>query len=182
MVQETLPYPSRFRIAASLGKAARPLGKALPGELAAMLDLLPNHMPAGKPYPEIVPAEGKRRARVALLIGCVQQALDPEINWATIRVLTLNGVEVVIPTGQGCCGAILMHAGDMERARALACKNVAAFPKDVDAIITNAAGCSSGMKDYGFLFAGSSHQAEADQFSARVLDISVFLAELGLVR
>jgi len=78
-----------------------------------MLSLPPDSLPPNsKPLPRVHPAEGERRARVALLAGCVQQVLAPDINWATLRVLARNGVEVVIPEGQGCCGALMMHTGD----------------------------------------------------------------------
>jgi glycolate oxidase iron-sulfur subunit len=131
--------------------------------------------------PELVPAQGTRRARVALLAGCVQQALAPEINRATLRVLALNGVEVVIPRDQGCCGALSMHTGDMARARAAALRNLEAFPSDVDAIVTNAAGCGSGMHEYDLLFRGRPEHDEAAAFGARAVDVSVFLMQLGPV-
>jgi glycolate oxidase iron-sulfur subunit len=114
------------------------------------------------------------------LIGCVQNVLAPEINWATLRVLAKNGVEVIIPPNQGCCGALMLHTGDDDRARQLARNNLRAFPKDVDAIITNAAGCGSGMKEYGLLFKGEREEDEALTFVNRVKDVSVFLNELGL--
>jgi glycolate oxidase iron-sulfur subunit len=117
---------------------------------------------------------------VALLSGCVQTVLDPDINWATLRVLAKNGVETVIPAGQGCCGSILMHIGEDERALALARQNLAAFPTDVDAIVANAAGCSSGMREYGLLFSGRPEYEQAEAFAHKVKDISLFLAELGL--
>jgi glycolate oxidase iron-sulfur subunit len=101
--------------------------------------------PAAQPLPGVYPALGERRARVALLAGCVQQALAPEINWATLRVLSRNGVEVVIPEEQGCCGALDLHAGEWRAAQVKARRNLAAFPADVDAIMTNAAGWGSGL-------------------------------------
>ncbi|MEZ4663185.1 MAG: 4Fe-4S dicluster domain-containing protein [Caldilineaceae bacterium] len=96
MVRETLPYPGRFRMAATLGKVAKPLKALLPAPLGNMLDLLPDALPTHHSLPEIVPAVGERRARVALLTGCVQQALAPQINRATLKVLAQNGVEVLI--------------------------------------------------------------------------------------
>jgi glycolate oxidase iron-sulfur subunit len=117
---------------------------------------------------------------VALLAGCVQQVLAPQINWATLRVLARNGVETLIPRGQGCCGSLSLHIGEAEQAQTLARRNLAAFPSDVDAIITNAAGCGSGMHEYPLLFAGKADLPRADDFSRRVRDITVFLAELGL--
>jgi len=181
LVRETLPYPGRFRMAARAGRMAKPLRGALPRPFAAMLDLLPTDIPAAQPLPALVEAQGKRRARVALLAGCVQQVVAPEIGWATIRVLARNGVEVVIPAGQGCCGSLSMHTGEAKQAESLARKNLAAFPSDVDAVITNAAGCGSGMREYPLLFRGSNVEEQATAFAAKVRDISEFLDELGLV-
>jgi glycolate oxidase iron-sulfur subunit len=181
LVRETLPYPARFRAGAALGKLGRPLQGVLPGAFASMLTLLPDSLPPADALPALVPAQGPRRARVALLAGCVQQVLAPSINWATVRVLARNGVEVVIPAGQGCCGSLSIHIGEDDQARALARANFAVFPTDVDAVITNAAGCGSGVKEYGLLFRGVEDAERAQAFSAKVRDISVFLAELGLV-
>jgi len=181
LVHETLPYPERFRLAALTGKVGKWVQGVLPAQFQGMLNLLPDDLPAAQPLPEIFPAEGRRRARVALLAGCVQQALAPNINWATLRVLAKNGVEVVIPRGQGCCGSLGLHTGELARARNLARNNFNVFPKDVDTVLTNAAGCGSGMKEYGVLFAGQPEQAEAKTFASRVKDVSEFLAELGLI-
>ncbi|GIV83745.1 MAG: glycolate oxidase iron-sulfur subunit [Candidatus Roseilinea sp.] len=177
---ETLPYPARFRAAAMLGKLARPFKGALPGQLAAMLALLPEDIPLkSEPLADMYPAIGTRRARVALLVGCVQQVLAPQINRATIQVLTAHGVEVIIPQGQGCCGALGMHIGDAEGARRLAEKNLRAFPRDVDAVVSNTAGCGSAMKEYELLFRGAPLEAVARAFAHRVRDVSEFLDELG---
>ena len=181
LVSETLPYPQRFKAAATLGRMAKPIRKALPNTLRSMLALLPERLPVSQPLPAFMPAEGLRRARVVLLAGCVQQVLSPEINWATLRVLARNGVEVIVPQGQVCCGALHMHTGEFDRARQLARKNFRIFPSDADAILTNAAGCGSGMKEYGLLFEGCEEAQQAQEFAARVQDISVFLAQLGMV-
>jgi glycolate oxidase iron-sulfur subunit len=182
---QTLPYPRRFRLAARIGTVARPLARALPGSLGAsigsMLQLLPDRLPAPQPLPSFHPAQGERRARVALLAGCAQQVLSPGIGWATLRVLARNGIETVIPQGQGCCGALSMHTGAGEQAKRLARRNLSAFPDDVDAIITNAAGCGSGMKEYELLFAGEPEHERAADFAAKVTDVTVFLHELGIV-
>jgi glycolate oxidase iron-sulfur subunit len=178
-VLETLPYPARFRAAATLGQLAKPFKKLLPGRLGGMLELLPDRVPKAQPLPEIYPAEGERRARVALLAGCAQQVLAPDINWATLRVLAKNGVEVVIPKSQGCCGALAAHTGVAWQSQAFAKHNLKAFPDDVDAILTNAAGCGSGMHEYSLWLKGEPEEAEAKAFSKRVKDVSVFLAELG---
>ena len=181
MVNQTLPYPGRFRAAATLGKLARPVQSLLPAPMRTMLGLLPEQMPASQPLPSLIPAEGTQQARVALLAGCVQQVLAPDINWATVRVLARNGVEVVIPAGQGCCGALSMHNGEAGQATRLARHNLGIFELDaVDAIVTNAAGCGSGMHEYPLLFAGSADEARAEQFAAKVQDVSVFLDKLGI--
>jgi glycolate oxidase iron-sulfur subunit len=180
LTRETLPYPGRFRIAAATGRLVRPLRRVLPDKLSAMLTLLPQEVPPARPLPAVYPAQGPRRARVALLAGCVQQVLAPGINWATLRVLARNGVEVLIPPEQGCCGALMLHSGEAASARALARRNLQVFPADVDAVITNAAGCGSGMHDYGLLFQGAPEQDAAQALAARTKDVSVFLDELGL--
>ncbi|HEX6304914.1 MAG TPA: heterodisulfide reductase-related iron-sulfur binding cluster [Anaerolineales bacterium] len=175
----TLPYPSRFRLAAVAGRAAGPARGVMPKPFQAMLDLLPESLPSSRTMPEVYPAQGKRRARVALLAGCVQQVIEPEVNWATLRVLARNGVEVVIPAKQGCCGALSMHSGDEAGAQRLAGRNLDLFLTDVDAIISNAAGCGSGMKEYPLLFKGHELESQAIAFSGKVMDISEFLVQLG---
>ncbi|HWH93652.1 MAG TPA: heterodisulfide reductase-related iron-sulfur binding cluster [Baekduia sp.] len=181
LLLHTLPHPRRFRAAARLGRLARPLARLLPDRLSTMLDLLPAEaLPPGRRLPAVVPAEGERRARVALLAGCAQQVLAPDINRATLRVLARNGVETVIPPAQGCCGALALHTGAAEQAKPLARANIKAFGTGVDAVITNAAGCGSGMKEYGLLFAGEPEHAAAQALADRVLDVTSFLASLGL--
>jgi glycolate oxidase iron-sulfur subunit len=180
LVLRTLPFPRRFRVAARLGRLARPAARLMPGALSRMLALLPERVPAAQPLPEVHPAQGERRARVALLAGCAQQVLDPDLNWATLRVLARNGVETVIPRAQGCCGALAMHTGAAAQAKPLARRNLEALGGDVDAVVTNAAGCGSGMHEYGLLFAGEPEQEAAERFAERVVDVSVFLDALGL--
>ncbi len=181
MIAETLPYPNRFRLAVLSGKLGKLVQGALPEKLSAMLGLLPAELPKSKPLPEVYPAKGARRARVALVTGCVQQVLAPEINWATLRVLAENGVETVIPHAQGCCGSILMHIGEDTHAQKLARNNLDVFPEDVDAIVTNAAGCGSGMHEYPLLFKGHAAEGAATTFAHKVQDISVFLDALGVL-
>jgi glycolate oxidase iron-sulfur subunit len=176
LVARTLPHPRRFRAAAAAGRLAPKAGPLKP-----MLELLPDVLPKAQPLPASFPAEGERRARVALLAGCAQQVLEPEIGWATLRVLARNGVETVVPRGQGCCGSLAMHTGRTGDARRHARRNLAAFPADVDAVIVNAAGCGSGMREYGLLFAGEADEEAARALAGRVLDVSAFLDELGLV-
>lgn len=181
LVTETLPYPERFRAAARSGALARPLRALLPGALGAMLGMLPDHVPKAHPLPDHVPAVGPRRARVALLAGCAQRVLDPEINWATLRVLAHNGVEVLVPKAQGCCGALSAHTGVKGQAQRFARHNLEAFPMDVDAILTNAAGCGSGLHEYPLWLRGEPEEAAAHTFAAKARDISAFLFELGPV-
>ncbi len=132
----------------------------------------------GKPFP----ATGPRRARVAFFAGCVAQVTFSELNRATIRVLRANGCEVVVPSGQVCCGALAAHAGVRDVARDLARANFIAFAeKNFDAIITNAAGCGSMLKEYTHLFpaADPAHE-QAARFTGKMRDVSEFLADLGL--
>lgn len=177
---QTVPYPSRFRLAAATGKFAKVLAPLLPAALKPMLELLPATLPPKQSWPEVTPAKGERRARVALLIGCAQQVLDPDINTATIEVLTRNGIEVLVPRAQGCCGGLAWHTGDLAAARDFARRNLDAFPADVDAVLTNAAGCGSAMHEYHLVLRGTPDEARAEPFRHRVMDVSVFLMKLGL--
>jgi glycolate oxidase iron-sulfur subunit len=177
---ETLPYPTRFRLAARLGQIGRRMRGLVPGPFRAMLDLLPPSLPPAAPLPALAPALGTRRARVALLAGCAQQVLEPNIGHAALRVLTRAGVEVVVPREQVCCGALALHVGEEARARSLALDNLRAFPDDVDAIVTTAAGCGSGLQEYGLLFEGSTDEARARRFASRVVDVAQFLDGLGV--
>jgi glycolate oxidase iron-sulfur subunit len=179
-ILETLPYPSRFRLAATAGRLAKPLKGVMPGRLGDMLDLLPKSLPPAQKLPEVFPPEGERRARVALLAGCAQQVLAPDINMATLRVLAKNGVEVVIPKSQSCCGALAAHTGAASQAKQFAKQNIKVFPSDVDAILTNAAGCGSGMHEYALWLRGEPEESAAEEFVKRVCDVSVFLEKLGL--
>ncbi|MCB1243413.1 MAG: (Fe-S)-binding protein [Verrucomicrobiales bacterium] len=178
----TLPFPARFRLAAMLGKVARAsrFRRWVPRSWHAMLDLVPETLPAGQSWPEVNPAIGKRRARVALLLGCAQRVLDPDINTSTIEVLTRNGVEVLVPRAQGCCGGLAWHTGDLPAARRFARRNLLAFPADVDAIVTNAAGCGSAMQEYHLILRGTGDEELAEAFRHRVQDVSLFLVGLGL--
>jgi glycolate oxidase iron-sulfur subunit len=180
LTAETLPYPARLRMAARLGAIAKSLKLPIPRALTPMLDLLPLALPPAVRWPALVPAQGVRRARVGLLLGCAQQVLAPDINSATIAVLTLNGVEVVIPQTQACCGGLAWHTGDLAQAQGFAHRNLRAFPDDLDAIISNAAGCGSTMHEYPVVLKGTDDEGRAVQFSKRVVDISRFLARLGL--
>src|SRR6266404_1369265 len=180
VASRTIPFPERFRLAVLLGRLGKALRPLAPRALRAMLDLLPASVPAEQHWPAVTPARGERRARVALLIGCAQQVLDPDINTATIAVLSRNGVEVLVPSGQGCCGGLAWHTGDLEAAQAFARRNLNAFPADVDAIVTNAAGCGSAMHEYPLVLRGEGEEARAAALSKRIVDVSAFLMRLGL--
>jgi glycolate oxidase iron-sulfur subunit len=181
MLMQVLPYPARFRLAVAVGRLGKPFVRLMPKPMRAMVSLLPTKaLPDTAPLPEIIPAQGTRRARIALLAGCVQSVLDPDINLATIRVLTRNGVEVVSPRGQGCCGALANHVGQQQAARRFARRSIQVFPSDVDAVLTNAAGCGSTLKEYGHLLSGEPDEAAGVAFANRVEDVSQFLAALGL--
>jgi glycolate oxidase iron-sulfur subunit len=168
-----------------------------------MYDQLPRLQPSAPAMPEILPAIGPRRARVGLFAGCVAQAMFPQTNWATARVLQANGCDVVVPKSQVCCGAIHYHSGAEGPALEFAARNAAAFDVvSLDAVIVNVAGCGSMLKDYGHIAEEASRRAQekptggqaasatrADaqrtesvaRFASKVRDVSEFLAELGPV-
>jgi glycolate oxidase iron-sulfur subunit len=131
--------------------------------------------------PARIPARGERRAVVGMLTGCVQRVLFPHVNDATARVLAAEGCDVIVPPDQGCCGALSLHGGRHGQAAAFARATIDAFQRaGVDAVVVNAAGCGSAMKEYGYVLADDARWAgRAEAFSAKVRDFSEFLAELG---
>jgi glycolate dehydrogenase iron-sulfur subunit len=192
--RKLLPYPRRIALAARLLKFYQRSGLASIARGIGILRLLglqnqESLLPRidsdffftnlGKTFP----AKGVRRARVAFFAGCVAQVTFNDLNRATIRVLQANGCEVVVPETQACCGALAAHAGVRDVARELAQRNFAAFDGDAfDAIINNASGCGSMLKEYPLLFPADPEQEErAKKFSAKVRDVNEFLAGLGLV-
>jgi glycolate oxidase iron-sulfur subunit len=187
VLARVLPYPGRMRAAlgaARLGRVAAPLvpDGALGRRLRAMLALAPRHLPPAVRVTGLHPAEGPRRARVALLAGCAQQVLDPAINAATIRLLTRLGVEVVVPPAAGCCGALSHHMGRHAAAMASARANLAAWTHEpFDAVVVNTSGCGTTIKDYGFMFRAepSPWRERAARVSELALDISEFLTRIG---
>lgn len=165
------------------------MGRFLPGSLRRMQEIVPWLAPHHGRLPELLPAEGPRRARVALVIGCAADAFFPQTTTATIKVLQKNGCEVWIPRGQGCCGALHYHSGLVEPARKLAADNCLAFGKGlaegldkVDAIITNAGGCGPVLKEYHHLLEGTAQAEIGANFAKKVRDIHEFLVELGPVK
>jgi glycolate oxidase iron-sulfur subunit len=151
--------------------------KLLPQKLRVMESLLPE-LPAHESVAEVTAAQGEKRRRVGLLLGCVQREFFPDVNAATARVLAAEGCEVVSPADQPCCGALLVHAGEEDGALALARRVINVFKHTkVDAIVTNAAGCGSNVKDYGHLLRDDpQYAARAKEFSAMCQDVSEVLA------
>lgn len=155
----------------------------LPRQLRQMHEMLPRLQGHYGRLPEVLPAEGPRRARVALFTGCAADAIFPETNLATARVLQRNGCEVWIPRQQGCCGALHFHSGLEEPAQQFATANCTAFQRnDIDAIIVNAAGCGAMLKDYGHLLHHTKQAQAGQDFTAKVRDISEFLMQLGPIK
>ncbi|WP_446665592.1 (Fe-S)-binding protein [Flexivirga sp. B27] len=189
------PYPERLRKLRGPLRATQRLGldralrrtglleRLLPG-LAAMERLTPK-LAAPERLPAQVPATGTERAVVGLLTGCVQDVFFSDVNAATARVLAAEGCRVVIPQGQGCCGALSSHSGRETEAQRFAHETIATFGEvEVDTVVANAAGCGSAMKDYGSLFEAEHDDAAAESargFAASVRDLSEVLADLGTV-
>jgi glycolate oxidase iron-sulfur subunit len=183
-----LTQPGLMRAALHAARLAKPFAALLPKLLRPLLELAPSTIPASSPVdrPQIFPAEAERRLRVALLPGCAQQVLMPEINEATIRLLTRLGAEVVVAPGSGCCGALTHHLGDEGPALAFARANIDAWEKaratgGLDAIVANASGCGTMLKDYGFLLRTDPVYAEkAARIAALARDVSEIVAQLGV--
>jgi len=186
LLAKLMPFPRRFRLAlivAPLGKPLAPLAAAVGlKRVAAMLRLAPWRGPHAPLKSQIFPAAGpQRNGRVILLAGCVNDLLAPDINGATIRVLTRHGIEVVAPKGAGCCGALVQHMGREREALAQARANIDAWlaVQGADAILINASGCGTTVKDYGFMLrADSAYAARAVQVSSLARDICEYIAAL----
>jgi glycolate oxidase iron-sulfur subunit len=189
LVFALFPRPRRLRLLrpalwlyrrAGLGALARLAGalKLLPARLAALDALAPDVGLRAPRVPAVTPAQGSRRGRVGLLLGCVQREFFAETNAATARVLAAEGFEVVAPREQGCCGALFVHSGREREALACARRLVDAFDgTDVDAIVVNAAGCGSTMKEYGHLLRDDPrYAARAEAFAAKCRDVAEVLA------
>lgn len=192
LLSYVIPYPDRFRLALK----AVPIGRSMTGlfrllklkEFASLVDLAPARLPtpsqfdgAGKAVPH-----GQLKARVIMLAGCAQQVLRPEINDSTIRLLARRGVDVTIAHGAGCCGAVTFHLGQEADAKVQIKKNIDAWKKvmgreEIDAIIINASGCGTLVKDYGHILKDDPEYAEiAAEISAKTVDVSEFLANYDL--
>jgi glycolate oxidase iron-sulfur subunit len=186
MLGEVLPRPKLFRATLRMARMGKPFAAWLPDKLRAMLALAPAHLPpsSATSRPQIFPSVGPRVRRVALLAGCAQQVLAPQINEATIRLLTRHGCEVLVAKGSGCCGALTHHLGQGGEDYARA--NVQAWGPEIaagklDAIVINASGCGTTVKDYGFMFRNDPALAEpARAVSALARDITEVMSEIGL--
>lgn len=181
-----LPYPTRFRLALLGAKMGRPFARFIPDpRLRAMIEMAPKVIPpvSRNDDPQTFHVADKKM-RVALMTGCAQRALNTDINDATIRLLTRLGAEVVIPKGQGCCGALTHHMGKETESHATAAKNIRAWAIEMDAgldaIVINTSGCGTTVKDYGHMFRNSDLAADAARVSAIALDVSEVLMKLDL--
>jgi glycolate oxidase iron-sulfur subunit len=187
-----LPYPARFRLALNAARLGRPLAPLFDSvkplkPFAAMLRLAPSSVPAKSKSaePGARAATGTRRGRVAILTGCAQPVLKPSINEATIRLLTRLGVEVVVPEGEGCCGALVHHMGREEAALESARRNVDVWTREIerglDAIIITASGCGTTIKDYGYMLRlDAAYSEKARIVSERTKDITEYLMTLAI--
>jgi glycolate oxidase iron-sulfur subunit len=194
MLFHLTPYAGRMRTALAplrwlqwigLRGLVDRLGKVLlPRGLRLMQEIVPR-LQAHHALPEVLPAEGKKRARVALFLGCAADAFFPQTNLATARVLQRNGCEVWIPRGQVCCGALHYHAGLVQGAQNFASTNCDVFGKQldsVDAIINNAGGCGPVLKEYGHLLENTPAAEMGARLARKMRDVSEFLVELGPVK
>ena len=188
LLAKMLPYPGRFRLALRGARLVRPLAAWMPdARLRAMLEMAPDRVEPAGPLdrPQVLPAEGPRRMRVALLTGCAQKALDGEINAATVRLLRRHGCEVVIAEGMGCCGALTHHMGRTAESHAAAAANIRAWMGEVrgaglDAVVVNASGCGTTVKDYGHMFEGDPLAGDAATVAGLARDLTEVMAQLGL--
>ena len=186
LLGQLIPYPKRFRFALYAARMGKPFRRLMfDSRLRAMLDMAPSTIPPPSyDRPQIIPAHGTKKWRVALMTGCAQQALNTNINKSTINLLTKLGCEVVISKGSGCCGALTHHMGKSRSSKAFARANIKAWSKDaynsgLDAIIINASGCGTTVKDYGHMFRDDELADDAYQVSDLTMDITEFLDKIG---
>ena len=186
-----LPHNERLRFALRVGVLAKPFARLfevlrLP-QIAALLDLAPGTLPTqcAAEAPQVFPAEGPRRGRVALMTGCVTPVVGPSILEAAVRVLTRHGIEVVVPAELECCGGIVHHMGREHESLASARRNIAAFAlmaEPVDAILVTASGCGTTLKDYGFMLrSDSDYASQAARVSGLTMDICEYFSQAGLI-
>jgi glycolate oxidase iron-sulfur subunit len=187
LLAQVLPYPGRFRLALTGARTAKPFARLMPGRLKGMVAFAPSSLPPKSPMdaPQVFPAEGARRMRVALMTGCAQKVLNTDINAATIRLLTRHGCEVVVAKGAGCCGALTHHMGKTASSHGFARANIEAWMREqreagLDAVVINTSGCGTTVKDYGHIFRTEPLAQDAAAVSAMTKDVSEIMVELGL--
>ena len=188
VLAKVMPHPMRFRLALLAARIGRPFARMIPdARLRAILAIAPRNVPpvSRNDDPQTFPATGPRKMRVALMTGCVQKALNTDINDATIRLLCRLGCEVVVPQAMGCCGGLAHHMGREAEGHALARTNIAAFIAEkraggLDAIVINTSGCGTTVKDYGHMLRLDRVAAAATEVAAMAMDITELLARIGL--
>lgn len=196
LIFNLFPYPDRLRPLlfplfiyqqSGLQKLLRKTGivAKISPQIAAMESILPriNLSQLNDSFPTVIPAQGEKRYRVGMILGCVQRLFFSPVNLATLRVLTANGCEVVIPADQGCCGALPAHQGQTAMAENIIRQMIDSFAdSNVDAIIINAAGCGHTLKEYGHIMQNDpEYREKAKDFASKVKDVQEFLAAVGLV-
>ena len=187
LLRRILPHPTRFRLAMLGARIGRPIGRLIPDRrIRAMLDLAPSRLPQASQNdkPQLFAAEGERKWRVALMTGCVQRAVNTEINDATIRLLRRLGCDVVVARGTGCCGALSHHMGEVDESRSFAERNVAAWGKEIegeglDSIIINTSGCGTTIKDYGTILRDRPNAEMSNRIAKLAEDVTEFVSRAG---
>ncbi|NQV48438.1 MAG: glycolate oxidase subunit GlcF [Rhodospirillaceae bacterium] len=189
LLARVVPNPALFRLSLWGARLGRPFKGLMPGRLKGMIAMAPDSMEKAAPCdkPQVFNAEGKKIKRIALMTGCAQKVLRPAINQATVRLLTRHGCEVVIAKGAGCCGALVHHMGKEDEALAAARTNVAAWMAEIengglDAIVINASGCGTTVKDYGFMLRNDPVWGKpAATVAALARDVTEVVCDLQLV-
>ncbi len=183
-----LPHPGRLRFALKMSALGRAFSFLMPQNMKPMLDMAPKRLPRPAEVAKVgvIAAQGEKRMRVALLTGCVQSLLGPQINDATVRLLTRLGAEVVIPKEMGCCGALTFHMGERKGSRKLMQRNIEVWHREMegeglDAIVLNTSGCATAVREYDYIFRHDPQLADkAKMVVERLRDVSEVVAELGL--
>ena len=183
-----VPNPALFRLSLIAARLARPFKNLMPGRLKGMIAMAPDKIPAASAgdAPQVFPAVGERKMRVALMTGCAQKVLRPSINEATVRLLTHHGCDVVVAPGAACCGALVHHMGKEAASHRAARNNVAVWMDEVnhdglDAIVINASGCGTTVKDYGFMLKDDPVWSEdAAKIAGLTRDVTEVMTMLGM--
>jgi len=189
LLKLVLPRPWVFRLALIGAKVAQPFAGLMPGRLKGMVAMAPKKIesPSWVDKPQVHASQGPRRKRVILMTGCAQQVLRPAINESTVRLLTRHGCDVIIPKGQGCCGALVHHMGLEKDGHDAAKNNIAAWERiaaedgGLDAIVINASGCGTTVKDYGWMLRNDTAWADRSaKIAALAKDVVEVMTDLGL--